>query len=82
MHRDGTLIETDMGWDVSTTEGVSPLAFDENERSLERLFVADIQGETDWRQDVQVGLQAASIGRAAEVSATEGRVIRLAQKAV
>jgi biliverdin reductase len=75
--RDGTLIETDSGWDVSTSKGVEPLVFGENQRTLEELFVADIKGETEWRADAGVGLQAAAIGHAAEISASEGRVVRI-----
>lgn len=73
----GTFIETDTGWDVSTRKGTTPLAFGENERSLEEHFVADINGETKWREDAEVALQAAAIGHAAERSAMEGRVVRV-----
>lgn len=74
--RDGTLIETETGWDVSTPAGTEPLAFGENARTLEALFLADTRGETDWRPDAVVGIEAARIGHAAERSAEAGRVVR------
>lgn len=75
--RDATLIETETGWDISRASAVTSLAFGENTRSLEELFLEDIAGETDWRVDAEIGLQAAAIGHAAEKSVTEGRVVRM-----
>ena len=62
--RDGTLIETDTGWDISVPSATSSLVFGENQRTLEDLFVADIRGETDWRDHAVVALHAAAIGHA------------------
>lgn len=75
--RDGTLIETDTGWDVSVPSATSSLVFGDNARTLEDLFVADIRAETDWRTDAAVALDAAAIGHAAEISAKESRVVQM-----
>ncbi|MBS10009.1 MAG: hypothetical protein CME19_00205 [Gemmatimonadetes bacterium] len=75
--RDATLIEAADGWDISTQSDTSPLVFGDNERSLEALFLADVRDETDWRQDARIGLASAAIGHAAEISAREGRVVRM-----
>jgi biliverdin reductase len=77
--RDATLIETDAGWDISTPTSTFPMMFGEDERSLEQLFVADVCGETEWRADAQIALDAATIGHAAEMSAREKRVVRVAE---
>ena len=74
---EGTWMETETGWDLSTTSGTSSLEFGDNVGSLEDLFVADIKGETDWRGDVHVALSTAAIGHAAEISARESRVVTI-----
>jgi predicted dehydrogenase len=74
---DGTLIETQTGWDISRNAGTTALEFGENNRTLEDLFVADVRGETDWRSDARMALDAAAIGHAAEISAKERRVFEL-----
>ena len=59
--------------------GTSSLVFGANVRTLEDLFVADIRGETDWRDHVSVALDAAAIGHAAEISAREFRVVQMGE---
>ena len=77
--QEGTLIETETGWDTSTSQGTHPLEFGDNLRSLEAQFVADIQEETDWKSEAEVGIQAAAIGHAAEASIAESRVVRISE---
>ena len=76
--REGTLIETDTGWDISLPSGTSPLAFGDNTHTLEDQFVADIlDGETDWRDHAEVALNAAAIGHAAEISVNDSKVVQM-----
>ena len=74
---EGTLLETETGWDISRNSETVTLEFGQNERTLEDLFVADVRGETDWLTDANVALNAAAIGHAAEISATEQRVVQI-----
>ncbi len=76
---DATFIETDDGWDISTQDTVSPLEFGENEHTLESQFLVDIAGDSDWRADARIDLEADRIGLAAERSASEGRVVDLSE---
>ena len=70
-----TFIETKEGWDIATPTGTTPLEFVDNDTTLETLFLDDIRGGTDWQADVRTDLEADRISLAAEVSATEGRVV-------
>ena len=66
---------TKEGWDIATPTGTTPLEFVDNDTTLETLFLDDIRGGTDWQADVRTDLEADRISLAAEVSATEGRVV-------
>jgi biliverdin reductase len=76
---DATFIETGDGWDIATPDGTSSLEFGENEQTLERLFLSDVQGETDWQTDLRIDLESDWIALAAEQSAIEGRVVELSE---
>lgn len=75
--RRATFIETKEGWDIATPTGTTPLEFVDNDTTLETLFLDDIRGGTDWQADVRTDLEADRISLAAEVSATEGRVVEV-----
>ena len=77
----GTLIRDSGNWNVSARSGMEPLPRAEGgEISLEAQFYKDVtEGATAWREDAQTALNAARIGLAAEVSAKEGRRIRMAE---
>lgn len=68
----GTLIHIDDAWHQSTPQGTEPIAKSPTvSKSLAELFLTDIQGQTDWRRDTQVAMDAAKVGLAAEKSVLE-----------
>ena len=77
----GTLIRDSGNWNVSARSGMEPLPRAEGgEISLEAQFYKDVtEGATTWREDAQTAVNAARIGLAAEISAKEGRRIRMAE---
>jgi len=77
----GTLLRGPGGWQLSTRGATEPLPDSRSvEPSLEQVFLEDVtSGSSPWRADAQLGLHAAQVGLAAEVSAREGRRVVLSE---
>lgn len=74
----GTLLHTDNGWQISTPQGsqkLNPLG--PSKISLAEQFLEDINGDTLWRADTQVAIDAATVGLAAEKSVNEKRRVQI-----
>lgn len=74
----GTLLDQDDAWQISTSQGTSPMPKPEAiNRSLATQFLEDIHGNTSWHEDTQVAIDAAIVGLSAEVSVNEKRRVEI-----
>jgi len=74
----GTLMYTKSGWQVSTRDNTAPLAQPSHaKKSLAVQFLEDIQGNTPWRSDTQVAMDATAVGLAAEKSVQDKSRVQL-----
>ena len=74
----GTLVENQGRWIRSTREGAEALEMAGEGRSLEELFLEEMEGKTSvWRDDAERALEAVRISLKAEQSMEENRRILL-----
>ena len=58
-------------------EGEASVSLGGRPFTIKQQFLEDIQGQTNWRQDTQVAMDAAAVGLAAEKSVIEKSRVQL-----